>query len=90
MHDNNLILMCKQGIISPSKSSVHLELPTKEQNTHQPKHHQQLTPTRKSPKRRPIPKYPVVSSSSSTESITSAKEILPRGSKSELSMFHVQ
>lgn len=66
---------------SPSKtSSVHLEIPgSKEHSGNNSGKHQNTM--RKSPKRRPIQRHPVSSSSSSSESITSAREMAQRVNK---------
>ncbi|XP_058443100.1 uncharacterized protein LOC131425318 isoform X3 [Malaya genurostris] len=76
--------------LSPSKStSVLLEIPGKERvlnqvnspNSHTGPKQSSATPTRKSPKRRPLYRHPVASSSSSTESLTSTREYAQRSSK---------
>lgn len=54
-------------VTSPTKLSSHMDLNAKETSA---KAH---TSTRKSPKRRPMQRHVVISSSSSTESLTSAK-----------------
>lgn len=77
---------------SPTRNH-HLDLPSKDMISstgshncskyflhHHPHHVSSLT-TRKSPKRRPIQRHPVTSSSSSTESLTSARELTLRAAK---------
>ncbi|XP_062537723.1 uncharacterized protein LOC134206060 isoform X2 [Armigeres subalbatus] len=84
--------------LSPSKSSsILLEIPggtTKDkdnsatgQNSHSVtgSKYSCVTPTRKSPKRRPLYRHPVASSSSSTESLTSTREYTQRSSKAFMS-----
>ncbi|GAB0092216.1 C-type lectin-like [Sergentomyia squamirostris] len=67
---------------SPSKSCTQLELPNKESS--QPSQHSSpsskynLTACRKSPKRRPLYRLPVASSSSSSESLISPKDLSPK------------
>ncbi|XP_059617745.1 uncharacterized protein LOC132262482 [Phlebotomus argentipes] len=69
---------------SPSKNTTHLELPNKESQAaqHNPQsskyHHGILGSSRKSPKRRPLHRLPVASSSSSSESLLSPMEISPK------------
>ncbi|XP_055617633.1 uncharacterized protein LOC129762992 isoform X3 [Toxorhynchites rutilus septentrionalis] len=73
--------------LSPSKStSVLLEIPSKDNaaptcNSHAASKFSCTTPTRKSPKRRPLHRPPIASSSSSTESLTSTREYAQRSSK---------
>ncbi|XP_058822414.1 uncharacterized protein LOC131683943 isoform X3 [Topomyia yanbarensis] len=76
--------------LSPSKStSVLLEIPGKDKALNQSNSVSShigpklscATPTRKSPKRRPLYRHPVASSSSSTESLTSTREYAQRSSK---------
>ncbi|XP_055525442.1 uncharacterized protein LOC129718573 isoform X3 [Wyeomyia smithii] len=71
--------------LSPSKStSILLDIPHKDSASVQHSVGSKLTcttPTRKSPRRRPLYRHPVASSSSSTESLTSTREYAQRSSK---------
>uniref|UniRef100_A0A6E8PJD8 Uncharacterized protein n=1 Tax=Aedes aegypti TaxID=7159 RepID=A0A6E8PJD8_AEDAE len=87
--------------LSPSKSnSILLEIPSgnTKDNNGSGSHHVMMnshsvpgskfsctTPTRKSPKRRPLYRHPIASSSSSTESLTSTREYAQRSSKAFMS-----
>lgn len=71
---------------SPTKSPSQLEIPTKaDVHSHRLgqhlKHHSPISSNRKSPKRRAINRHPVASSSSSSESIVSAREMNNRSNK---------
>lgn len=89
--------------LSPSKSnSILLEIPSgnTKDNNGSGSHHVMMnshsvpgskfsctTPTRKSPKRRPLYRHPIASSSSSTESLTSTREYAQRSSKGKALLY---
>ncbi|XP_055586798.1 uncharacterized protein LOC129739391 isoform X3 [Uranotaenia lowii] len=69
--------------LSPSKSTsvLLLDIPTNTVGSKDSKLGTGATPARKSPKRRPLYRHPIASSSSSTESLTSTREYAQRSSK---------
>lgn len=74
---------------SPTKSPSQLEIPTKDVHSHRlgqhlKHHHSPISSARKSPKRRAINRHPVASSSSSSDSIVSAREMNTRNNKGDL------